>query len=156
MLLLNCFCCLCQRDQRHSINLKGELHSKIESLHQQENSKKKKTSNRMLQICSDWKGPLEVIWSKPPTQAGSLRAGCPRLSSYVSNLSKNGDPTTSLDNFFKVFDHLHSKERGFFYVHMEFHVFWFASIASRPTSGHYWLPLPHSLTSGIYIFLHFL
>ncbi|GAB0182080.1 mitochondrial enolase superfamily member 1 [Grus japonensis] len=38
-------------------------------------------SERVCKVCllaRGWKGPLEVIWSNPPPQAGPPRASCPR------------------------------------------------------------------------------
>lgn len=36
-----------------------------------------KTQNNENNRCWVWRGPLEIIWSNAPAQAGSARAGCP-------------------------------------------------------------------------------
>ena len=99
-----------------------------------------------------WKGPLKIIWSSPPVQAGPPRASCPGphpdgfwLSPIYSHLS--GQPVP-------VLSHPHSKKvvswcsEGTCCVSVCAHCLWSCHWAPWKRA---WLPLLCTLPSGSYI-----
>lgn len=81
-----------------------------------------------------WEQHLEIIYSNPPSRAGSPRAGLLRITTrWVQNLLREEDSTTCLGS---PFQHLHRKE-DFLHVQVELPVFWCVPIAPCPTSGHH-------------------
>ena len=80
-------------------------------------------------------GPLEIIWSISPAQAGPPRART--VSTWLLNNSKEGDPTSFLGNLCQCLVTVTARKM-FPGVHTAPPVFHFVPIASGSVTRHHW------------------
>lgn len=92
------------------------------------------------------KGPLEVIWSSPPSQAGPpYRRLTKTMSSELLIISKDGDFTVSLGNTVAV---NHLSEKCFLMSRGHFLCSSLCPFGSGPVTGHHWQK-PSSIFSAL-------